>query len=280
MAKPSDFFVGVVDFFAIFLPGTLLVFIGLIMANMIMAQPHTFDPKFVLQAIPHQVSDWVVFLFASYVVGHFIFALGSLSLDRLYDHMYSPWKRRKGDPLKDYVEYIKRNSFVDATRTTNIDDQSIIGTFMWAAAIVRLKNSVAAREIDRGEADSKFFRSFTIALLLLIVFVYWVVSIYPVQPPLRLLLVGCLVLSVLLSLWRFMDLRWKLTEKTYQSFIAWELDSHTNHSLGYCPPATETLTRRKVHMLKRLWTRNTALGVLIAIFLVTTQVRRSEGRMG
>jgi len=259
MAKPSDFFVGVVDFFAIFLPGALLAFVGLGMA-----QTLVFDSKPVLQAIPDPVARWVVFLFASYVIGHFIFLLGAWALDPLYDHKFVPWKRRNGDPLKGFVEYIKSKSFGEANGTTKIDDQSIIGTLAWATAMVRLRNPAAASEIDRVEADSKFFRSFTIALLIVGGYFLCTHFLFPTQwlP----VLVSCLVLSTL-SLLRFMDLRWKFTVKTYQHFIAWELDSQTTHSIGYHPPATETRTRRKVHMLSRLWTRRTAIFMLVLLLL-------------
>lgn len=33
-------------------------------------------------------TGWVRFLFVSYILGHFIFALGSLLLDDLYDQSY------------------------------------------------------------------------------------------------------------------------------------------------------------------------------------------------
>lgn len=253
MAKPSDFF-------AIFLPGALLVFV----VSLGIAQKPIFGLEPVLQAVQDQVARWVIFLFASYVVGHFIFLLGAWALDPLYDHTFRSWKRRNGDPLQGLVEHIKNKSFGDATGRTNIDDQKIVGTLDWATAIVSLQNPAAASEIDRVEADSKFFRGFTITLLLVGVYFLYTHFLLPSQwlP----VLVSCLMLSAL-SLLRFMDRCWKRTELTYQYFIASELNSQTTHSRGYCPPATETLKRRKVHMLSRFWTRRTAIFMLVLLLL-------------
>jgi len=96
--------------------------------------------------------------------------------------------------------------------------------------MVRLQKPEAASEIDRVEADSKFFRSFTIALLIVGSYFLCTHFLFPTQwlP----VLVSCLVLSTL-SLLRFMDLRWKRTELTYQYFIASELNSQATHSCGY-----------------------------------------------
>ncbi len=69
--KPSDLFVGVVEFFAVLLPGSLVVF-----SAMDQARTHIFGK--ILPALPSDtVSAYATFFVASYLLGHFIFMIAS-----------------------------------------------------------------------------------------------------------------------------------------------------------------------------------------------------------
>ncbi len=76
---PEQFFIGVFDFFSIVLPGALLTY--LFKDNV---GPPFFGDNYQKLA---GTEGWLVFLFSSYLVGHFVFLLGSWLLD---DHLYDP----------------------------------------------------------------------------------------------------------------------------------------------------------------------------------------------
>src|SRR5256885_4363402 len=97
--KPSDAFVGMLDFFAILLPGALLTLIV-----MVPARRYLFDGN-ILPPLQGEAQSWVAFVFASYLLGHFVFLLGS-HLDSFYDKTYRTIKTRQGHPLFDCVEKI------------------------------------------------------------------------------------------------------------------------------------------------------------------------------
>jgi hypothetical protein len=82
MTKPSDFFIGVVDFFAVLLPGAALVY--LLKPLMISGIAKVWLP-----ATPTQ--GWVMFLVLAYIAGHLLHALGSWLLDKyVYGKFYLP----------------------------------------------------------------------------------------------------------------------------------------------------------------------------------------------
>jgi hypothetical protein len=189
--KPADFFVGLVDFFAILLPGALLSF-----AFKTTATKYVFGP--VLPAIHSQAEGWVVFLFAAYLLGQFVSLLGATFMDSIYDHTYLPYKRRKGDPRYDKAKELAG------------EYSKISGVLKWAAAYVRLHKPEAAMEIERFEATSKFFRSLFVVLL-----IYASAFASACQ-----WLAFATSLGLLgLSFWRFCNQRWKFTELSYLYFI-------------------------------------------------------------
>lgn len=73
---PQKFFIGLMDFFSILLPGALLAFV--LMNQML--SPASTDSWVELD----DAQAWGTFLFASYLLGHLVFLLGAW-LDTLYD---------------------------------------------------------------------------------------------------------------------------------------------------------------------------------------------------
>src|SRR5260370_550536 len=61
--KPGDFFIGVIDFFGILLPGAVLLFLR---------------GQWLSQILGLNQTMWVVFFFASYVLGHFLVGAGGV----------------------------------------------------------------------------------------------------------------------------------------------------------------------------------------------------------
>ena len=87
--KPGDFLLGVQDFFAVLLPGTIATWLV----------SHYLPPDLAATLKPGDgpegahATRWAVFLVASYLLGHFVFMLGA-KLDGLYDQ----W-RKQNKPL-------------------------------------------------------------------------------------------------------------------------------------------------------------------------------------
>ncbi len=144
MTKPSEVFVGVLDLFAILLPGAIATAIlapriGHLVFGSLVTVP-TSEP-----------GKWVAFLLCSYFIGHLLFLVGSY-LDPLYDKV-----RKVLNPLGNESAY---------QCATNIryglsDDtqRSAVNTFQWARAVLIANSPAAAEDVHRLEADSKFFRS-------------------------------------------------------------------------------------------------------------------------
>lgn len=189
--KPSDFFVGVLDFFSVLLPGALLAYLGRGFAD-----KHVFVAP--LTALHGPVEGWVAFAFASYLLGQFTFLVSATFMDDLYDHTYLRYRRRKGDAV------------MEKARNLQGENTSIIGTLKWANAFVRLHSACMGDILDQLEATSKFFRSVTVVLMVFaVVLLFWGRSAAALV---------CAVL-ILLSFWRFANQRWKFTELTYLCFI-------------------------------------------------------------
>lgn len=81
--EPQKFFIGLMDFFSILLPGALLTY--LLMGE---TSPVVLGDRYSTLA---GAQAWAAFLFASYLFGHLVFLLGSW-LDEFYD-----WARRYPD---------------------------------------------------------------------------------------------------------------------------------------------------------------------------------------
>lgn len=147
--KASDFFVDVVAFFAIVLPGGVVAFLGLLRIELSRVVP---VPPFL-----SGVAGWVAFFAAAFLLGHALYAVGSWFLDHIYNRTYRPYKNKiKGDP-GDPVRKIIQEQFPDPPRPT---------AFPWARAYIGVRNAAAAAAVDELEADSKFFRSLTVALII------------------------------------------------------------------------------------------------------------------
>lgn len=151
MPKPSEFFVGVLDFFAILLPGAI--------ATAILSQP--LGPYIVGPLIPapaHESGRWVVFLICAYFVGHIIFLIGSY-IDPLYNAL-----RGRLNPYGNASAYRcamrARDALIDEAERTALN------TFQWARSVLLAKSPAAAEDVHRLEADSKFFRSLMIVCAL------------------------------------------------------------------------------------------------------------------
>lgn len=150
MAKPSEFYVGVIDLFAILLPGSIATailepYVGSMIFGQIIFAPDSAGEK------------WVAFLAVAYFLGHLIFLLGSY-IDPLYNTV-----REKRNP------YGNASAFNCASRLRdniiNSDEQKALNTFQWSRSVLLTCFPAAAQDVHRLEADSKFFRSLLVVCL-------------------------------------------------------------------------------------------------------------------
>jgi len=197
--KPGDFLIGVQDFFAVLVPGTIATWL------VSYYLPPDLARTLELGDGPEgsHATHWVVFLVVSYLLGHFVFMLGS-KLDVLYDQ----WRRQNKPPDRD-------RAFAQAKELRKKVTKDLVGesfsTLKWARAYIQIKSPAARAEIDLLEATSKLFRgmvviSIALALhFLLVKGIFWLAAVS--------------VLLAFLSFWRFCDLRWKLTELSYATAV-------------------------------------------------------------
>lgn len=211
-AEPQKFFVGLVDLFAVWLPGALLAYL---------VQGDLQAAKASLGYVPGEpIERWAVFLLISYILGHFIFLAGSVTLDPLYDALKARLEKSRSrlgkgvwrslfkaqmKPAQERVCQLKRQRLGEG-------DESI-GAFQWAKARLALAHPEALAIVHRFEADSKFFRSLAVALVALDVWALatgrgFLVSAFPP------LLVG--------ALWRFAEQRAKAGIQAYWFVITLE----------------------------------------------------------
>jgi hypothetical protein len=221
MTKPSDFFIGVVDFFAVLLPGAALVYL---------LQPLvlTSAPKAWLPTAPTQA--WVMFLVLAYIAGHLLHALGSWLLDKyIYGKLYLPRFRsshaRAAKLAKD-PSALRKDTHAAETLlarvclTTEIDSTGT-NYYDWCLSDVRVRSPAGATEVDRLQADSKFFRS--------MVFVFLVAALVSFREAALWVSVGALALTMF-ALWRFCDLRWTATKRVYEYYLLLERRTRESRS--------------------------------------------------
>jgi hypothetical protein len=149
--KPSEFFVGVIDFFAILLPGAI--------ATAILAPhlgPFIFGP--LLAGPTTEAGGWATFLTSAYFLGHLIFLIGSY-IDPIYNVL-----RQQLNP------YDNESAFQGASRIRDAlveaDEAKALNTFQWSRSVLIAVCPAAAEDVHRLEADSKFFRSVLVVCVL------------------------------------------------------------------------------------------------------------------
>jgi hypothetical protein len=199
-AEPEKFHVGMIDFFSIILPGAVMTF------YLRTAAERSVMPA-VFPAPKSEVEGWVIFAVASYILGHFLFLSGSW-LDKGYDALRETfYPNGKNVPLLTALKIKKANPTLE-----HLDDEAI-NTFQWAKCRLALAYPAALAHVQRFEADSKFFRSLFVVLLIL--FVSFSISLHVWFAIACLLMAGA-------ALWRYGEQRFKSTRQAYWYIIALE----------------------------------------------------------
>jgi hypothetical protein len=142
--KPGDFFLGVIDFFGVLVPGVVL----LILQGSTLLQLAAIS-------IPQAQNwwDWVPALVAAYVAGQFLLGLG-VPLNRLASIVFPESKDRFFQAVRDDVPLPP-----DVARIRS-------NVFNAAFSFVRLASPSALAEVERQAAEYKLFRSLTLVFVL------------------------------------------------------------------------------------------------------------------
>lgn len=196
MSKPTDFLLGVLDFFAVLLPGAL--------ATWLVAQ---YAPPEIARYLdlgaagdePREPVRWAVFLLASYMLGHFVFMAGA-KLDGSYDR----WRRR-AHPIETDLVYTAADN-LRKELTPEITGAKF-STLKWSKSYIQIHCPAARIEIDRLEATSKFFRGLVVIAAVLAAHFLIRGSALP--------LAAASAIMGVLSFNRYCDQRWKSTELSY-----------------------------------------------------------------
>jgi hypothetical protein len=199
--KPADIYLSIVDFFAVFLPGALVVF-GLACGTDTWITDHIF-PNPILPNIKSlgPTGKMAAFVFSSYIVGSFVTIIGSLFEDminyrcfywitKLFIYDYSGVEK-----LREYAENLMNNNVkqhLSGYPKTDGDAPLIKKPFQWIKkmrrksadrkgkvlymrrlikASLRVNSPAAMTELDHMEATSKFFRNFAIALAIFLLYI-------------------------------------------------------------------------------------------------------------
>lgn len=158
--KPADLFVGVIQLFAILLPGAVLA------AAVMIVIGHTKIVAFA-PMLESKEAGWVAFLIASYALGAFIFPLAS-TLDHGADaliKLWRNWRKRRGkdrDHAFRHADALRLTAFANLSPT----DEDPMNTFSWAKSVLLLRAPKAFGDVQGLEAESKFFRSLGVVLIL------------------------------------------------------------------------------------------------------------------
>ena len=196
MAKPSDFYVGTISFFAILVPGAVGIavlepWVGTAVLGPIISNPTS--PS----------AWWAVGLISSYFLGHLIFLVGSY-LDSFYDRI-----RRKRNPYTNESAYQCATQIRGEILTES--EHKAANTFQWSRSILTALFPAAASDVHELEADSKFFRSLLVVFcfsgIVLLIRAKWIEGVVAF-----LMVVPCFA--------RYYERRLKSTTQAYVYMIA------------------------------------------------------------
>ncbi len=224
--KPGEFFITIVDFFAVLLPGAILIFLSLdwIKWNVL----GVITPN-----IRGKAQGWAAFILSSFLLGHFLHLPGA-GIDSIYDKTYRIYQ---GKRLERHRARLLENSQVKLRENwDNYAPEEETDKLRWATAVIRVKNSNAASDLDHKEAESKFFRGVTIVLLILLIYLLYVSISFKKRKQVfksKLSMMASLVICMSLlgiSFWRYCDRRWKRTLSIYEYYVATEKFSNVGSS--------------------------------------------------
>jgi len=197
--SPSNFYIGIVDLFSILLPGAIA---SLALYYFFQSEIDAF-----LSLGGKENAEFFrafILLFSSYLFGHIISQLSayldSLLYDRLKKFVY------RDSRCLDEVWKIRREKF------GNHGEPVLVNAYKWSLFKLQTEHPAAASEVERYMADSKFFRSLIIIMLVMGIVLLWHKDMNMAVP------LSCFALAIFSTI-RYFKKRRKSTETAYQCVI-------------------------------------------------------------
>jgi hypothetical protein len=184
MAKPSDFYLGVLDFFGVLLPGAATLG-GASSLGILRPAVDGFVTN--LQS----GSRIGAVLVLSYVVGQILNSIGSLVLDFVYDFLYEPghgalsqgekpppgeaifpWSNHLWDLLRRGVDHGTKARADTLKKEIDelVGNETVKGVYQRVRAYLRVAMPEAFAEVEKLEGEQKFFRTLTVGVTMLAAF--------------------------------------------------------------------------------------------------------------
>jgi hypothetical protein len=163
--KPSDFFLGVVNFLGVLVPGAALLLLR-----------GCYGDYWLFHGSP--VPPWLVFGGAAYVVGQLLLASTEI-LNLVAGWVATHWTKKLGPDINAFLEEAKQYLPLLKNPVTSPQSQ-----FHIALSFLRLEKSAAVAEIDHHMADYKLLRN-----LVAVLAIDWVVRAISMQQEKCLLLI-------------------------------------------------------------------------------------------
>lgn len=225
--KPQSFFIGIVDFFSVWMPGAILTWF----LTVRFYDPYPSIQEF-LQLPAHPAARVALFLVITYIAGSILFGISSL-LDPLYDKklrkLFMPKDRecldlevKTATAIKE--QFIHSDAWIETLyqqgklsrqqyrKISGKESRAIINTYKWVQHYFLFKYPDALQDIKKLEADSKFFRSLVLTFLIMSVTLF--ATGYPVP--------GAILLALsLMSLYLYSTNRYKATIRAYKLMTTW-----------------------------------------------------------
>lgn len=159
LTKPGDWFIGLIDFFSIVLPGAIVTslcyhFLPSLL-SLFNLPLDSFD-----HLVHGTISASAAFFIASYVLGHFTAAVSYEMFERFPGQLRSLTTRMdlaSGNYLKGFRDTTVPWLEDKITCYMPEADRKELRPYEWAKARLTVNNSLALTEVDRLEAESKFF---------------------------------------------------------------------------------------------------------------------------
>ena len=198
-AEPEKFHVSMIDFFSIILPGAVMTFF---VRNLV-----DKDTPFIGSSAFKPEEGWIAFAIASYIIGHFLFLAGSF-LDYAYDFF-----REKFWPKETNFPRLAALKIKASNRSLKEMDDRAINVFQWTKCRLALNHPAALAQVQRFEADSKFFRSLFVVLIILC-------ALFSVTSRVGFALISLVMATA--ALWRYGEQRFKSTRQAYWYLVTLE----------------------------------------------------------
>jgi hypothetical protein len=201
--KPGDVFIGVIDFFAILVPG--------VAAQIFLTWAHMANhPN---RPFANDLFSMGVILVIGFILGHILHGAGAFLDVAVYDPFFKPRNLNSPAPSASFLDkkYFRSNDAL-YTEALRLSDSPVGGQYQWSRAWLRLHSPEATMELDRLEANSKLFRSLTVLAAALLL--GWQTFPHPGSGELT-----WVTLTLIFSLWRYCDLRVKMVRCCYLHYV-------------------------------------------------------------